>query len=67
KRPGQPSIEVNLFDFDRDIYGSEIKVEWYKRLRSEKKFGSVDELVEQISRDKEEAIRFFKERKPAEI
>jgi riboflavin kinase/FMN adenylyltransferase len=67
KRPGQPSIEVNLFDFDRDIYGSEIKVEWYKRLRSEKKFGSVDELVEQISRDKEEAIRFFRERKPAEI
>ncbi|WP_307894412.1 bifunctional riboflavin kinase/FAD synthetase [Bacillus swezeyi] len=66
KRPGQPSIEVNLFDFNREIYGSEMKIEWYKRLRSEKKFGSVDELVEQISKDKAEAIRFFKERKAAE-
>lgn len=36
KRPGQPSIEVNLFDFNREIYGSDIKIEWYKRLRSEK-------------------------------
>ncbi|MFN2746274.1 bifunctional riboflavin kinase/FAD synthetase [Bacillus sp. z60-18] len=61
KRPGQPSIEVNLFDFNREIYGSEMKIEWYKRLRSEKKFAGVDELVEQITKDKEEAIRFFEE------
>ncbi|ASB89567.1 bifunctional riboflavin kinase/FAD synthetase [Bacillus sonorensis] len=67
KRPGQPSIEVNLFDFNREIYGSDIKIEWYKRLRSEKKFGSVGELVAQITKDKEEATRYFKEGKLTEI
>ncbi|MEK5502088.1 bifunctional riboflavin kinase/FAD synthetase [Bacillus sp. FSL M8-0168] len=67
KRPDQPSIEVNLFDFNREIYGADIKVEWYRRLRSEKKFGSVDELVAQISKDREEAIRFFQEAKLTEI
>ncbi|MDA1475495.1 bifunctional riboflavin kinase/FAD synthetase [Bacillus changyiensis] len=67
KRPDQPSIEVNLFDFDEEIYGKQIRVEWHKRLRNEKKFGSMNDLIEQIRKDKHAAIRFFKERKLAEI
>lgn len=59
KRPEQPSIEVNLFDFDQDVYGAAIKIEWYKRIRSERKFNGIKELTEQIEKDKQEAIRYF--------
>ncbi|MCY7918377.1 bifunctional riboflavin kinase/FAD synthetase [Bacillus vallismortis] len=59
KRPEQPSIEVNLFDFDQEVYGSAIKIEWYKRIRSERKFNGIKELTEQIEKDKQEAIRYF--------
>ncbi|MED3512990.1 bifunctional riboflavin kinase/FAD synthetase [Bacillus subtilis] len=59
KRPEQPSIEVNLFDFDQEVYGAAIKIEWYKRIRSERKFNGIKELTEQIEKDKQEAIRYF--------
>lgn len=59
KRPEQPSIEVNLFDFDQEVYGAAIKIEWYKRVRSERKFNGIKELTEQIEKDKQEAIRYF--------
>lgn len=59
KRPEQPSIEVNLFDFDQEVYGAAIKIEWYKRIRSERKFNGIKELTEQIEKDKQEASRYF--------
>ncbi|ADP32182.1 bifunctional riboflavin kinase/FAD synthetase [Bacillus atrophaeus] len=59
KRPEQPSIEVHLFDFDQEVYGESIKIKWYKRIRSERKFSGIAELTEQIEKDKQEAIRFF--------
>ncbi|KIU12681.1 bifunctional riboflavin kinase/FAD synthetase [Bacillus subtilis] len=59
KRPEQPSIEVNLFDFDQEVYGAAIKIEWYKRIRSERKFNGIKELTEQIEKDKQEAISYF--------
>jgi riboflavin kinase/FMN adenylyltransferase len=46
-----PSFEVHLFDLDRDLYGAELRVHLLSRLREERKFGSVDELVAQIERD----------------
>lgn len=57
----EPKIEVHLFDFNDDIYGEEVTIEWHKRLRDEKKFSSIDELVKQISKDKVTAIKYFKE------
>ncbi|RFB19018.1 bifunctional riboflavin kinase/FAD synthetase [Bacillus sp. HNG] len=54
-----PSIEVHLFDFNEDIYKKEVIVEWHKRIRSEKKFSSIDELIKQIGRDKEQAKQYF--------
>ncbi|MEO5943557.1 MAG: bifunctional riboflavin kinase/FAD synthetase [Ferruginibacter sp.] len=48
-------IEVNIFDFDMDIYGETIKVTIKKRLRSEVKFKSLDELKAQLAKDKIEA------------
>jgi len=54
-----PSIEVHLFDFNEDIYSKEVTVEWHKRIRSEQKFSSVEELVKQIGQDKEHAKEYF--------
>ncbi|WP_332690316.1 bifunctional riboflavin kinase/FAD synthetase [Halalkalibacter lacteus] len=54
-----PSIEVHLFHFNQDIYGLEVEVYWYWRIRSEQKFSSVDDLIKQITLDKEEAITFL--------
>lgn len=45
-------VEVNIFDFDRVIYGRNIRIHAIKYLRPEEKFGSVEELVEQIGKDK---------------
>jgi len=52
-------IEVHIFDFDKDIYGERVTVDWYKRIRDEKKFSGIDELKAQIEKDKQEAIQFF--------
>jgi riboflavin kinase/FMN adenylyltransferase len=48
-------IEAYLLDFDGDLYGSELRLEFLKRLRGEKRFASVDALVEQMHRDAEQA------------
>ena len=45
------SIETNIFDFDDDIYGERIRVEFLKKIRPEIAFSSVNELVSQISKD----------------
>jgi riboflavin kinase / FMN adenylyltransferase len=49
-------IEVNIFDFDKDIYGEILTVHIYKRLRSEQKFNGLEELKEQLGKDKEQAV-----------
>lgn len=54
-------LEVHLFDFDKDIYGRHITVEFFSRLRDEKRFASIDELVKQIALDKDSAKDFFLE------
>jgi riboflavin kinase/FMN adenylyltransferase len=48
-------IEAFLLDFDGDIYGQPLRLEFLKRLRGEKRFESVDALVEQMRRDVDEA------------
>jgi riboflavin kinase/FMN adenylyltransferase len=47
----KPLLEVHIFDFDKDIYGEYIHVDFIARLRSEEKFADVDQLVEQMHRD----------------
>lgn len=44
-------LEVHLFDFDGDLYGMEVEVEFLRFVREERKFGSVEELRAQIGRD----------------
>jgi riboflavin kinase/FMN adenylyltransferase len=45
------SVETFIMDFDQDIYGWELRLNFVTRLRDEKKFGSLDELVAQITKD----------------
>lgn len=51
----KPLLEVHLFDFDRDIYGKYIHVDFISHIREEKKFDSIDELVAQMNKDAENA------------
>jgi riboflavin kinase/FMN adenylyltransferase len=47
-------VEAYLLDFDADIYGRELRLDFFERLRGERRFDSVDELVEQMGRDVEQ-------------
>lgn len=53
------TIEVNIFDFDEDIYNENIEVYFYERIRDEKKFNSVSDLKLQLNMDKNEALKIF--------
>ena len=48
-------LEIHLFDFDRDIYGSDLEVRFVRYLRPEKKFENVDMLARQIALDVKQA------------
>jgi riboflavin kinase/FMN adenylyltransferase len=52
------TIEVNLFDFDADIYGQKLEISLLEYIREEQKFGSVDLLKEQLNKDKKTALDF---------
>ena len=56
----QVLIESNLLGFHDEIYGKEIKVDFVKYIRTEKKFGSLSELVSQIARDSASALEILK-------
>jgi riboflavin kinase/FMN adenylyltransferase len=51
------TIEVHIFDFDYDIYEKEIKVRMITRIRDEIRFNGIDELREQLKKDKLEALK----------
>lgn len=53
------TIEVHLFDFHQDIYDQNIKVSLLRYIREEQKFGSVDELKNQLHQDQNEAQAFI--------
>jgi riboflavin kinase / FMN adenylyltransferase len=53
------TVEVNLFDFSADLYGKTLSVYFYDRIRDELKFDSLDQLVQQIHRDKQDVLKLF--------
>ena len=57
----EPSLQVeaHLLDYDGELYGKQLRVEFVDRLREEKRFDSVKELTAQISRDIERARTLF--------
>lgn len=52
---GPPLLEVHLLDFDGDLYGREMEVEFIERIRDELKFDSIPLMVAEMERDKERA------------
>jgi riboflavin kinase/FMN adenylyltransferase len=56
---GDLTIEVNIFDFDEDIYGEKITIEFVDRLRDEKKFKNIEALKAQLAKDKEMSIKIL--------
>ncbi len=53
------TIEVNVFDFDGDLYGKNVIVDWIDHIRAEQKFDSIDMLIKQIAEDKETAKKIL--------
>lgn len=55
----EKSIEVNFFGFDGNLYDEKIQVQLLHRIRDERKFGSVEELREQLKRDREQSLQLI--------
>lgn len=60
KEAGKPTLEVHLFDFNRDIYGLHVRVQFLKKLRDEEKFPGLEALKRQIAIDEAMARDYFK-------
>ena len=58
-RESTVSVEVNLFNFDGDLYGQSLSVEFIDFVRGEVKFNSKEELVARLHRDKEEVMKIL--------
>jgi riboflavin kinase/FMN adenylyltransferase len=55
EQPVSPRVEAHLLDFDRDLYGKEVQLDFLSRLRNEQRFSSVQALVDQIHQDIQKA------------
>jgi len=54
------TIEVNIFDFNKDIYHKEITISFVKRMRNEIKFDNLQALKKQLIKDKENTLSLLK-------
>lgn len=55
----KPTLEVNIFDFDEEIYGKSVEVELHQFIRPEMRFSGIDSLVSQIQSDEEQIKNYF--------
>jgi riboflavin kinase / FMN adenylyltransferase len=53
---GRRILEAHIFDFDGDLYGEWVRIEWIERLRDIQRFGSLELLKEQLERDRAGAL-----------
>jgi riboflavin kinase/FMN adenylyltransferase len=53
------TIEVHLFDFNKDLYGQKMQINLLKRIRNEEKFDSIQELQNQLKKDREYALAYL--------
>lgn len=54
-QPESPRVEAHILEFDKDLYDQKLQLEFIARLRDERRFSSIQELVAQIQRDIEQA------------
>jgi len=50
------SVEAHLLDFEGDLYGEWVRITWVKRLRDIERFASVEQLKEQMERDRADSL-----------
>jgi riboflavin kinase / FMN adenylyltransferase len=62
--PGETTVEAHVLDFEGDLYGRRLRLEFVDRLRAERAFGSPEALREQIGRDREDARRLLETPSP---
>lgn len=55
----EEKVEVNIFDFDREIYGAVVTVAVYRYLRPQEKYSSLDALKDQLAADKLESLKWL--------
>lgn len=55
------NVETNIFDFDADVYGACLRVNFYKFIRSERVFGSIEELKKEIEKNKQQVLEYFRQ------
>ena len=58
------SIEVNIFDFDQMIYGENVRIKWLDYLRSEEKFDSSQDLIDQLGKDQKDSEKILADLDP---
>lgn len=56
------TLEVNIFDFEGDLYGKQIAVDFIQRLRDERRFDSPEALVAQLEKDKQQVEQIFNQK-----
>ena len=52
-------VEMNIFDYSGMLYGKEMKISFIKRIRNEQKFKNLDDLSNQLRKDKLETIKII--------
>lgn len=62
---GPPAVEIHLLDFDGDLYGETVQINYLAFVRPEEKFPSAEEMRFQVLRDIDEARAYFAINKPA--
>ena len=58
---GGRTVEVNVLGYNGDLYGEHLQVQFLRRLRDEKKFDSVQELIVQMDKDKAMSLALAEE------
>ena len=58
-RDKEHSIEAHIFNFHEKIYGHDLEITFVRRLRAEKKFKTIDSLIQQIKKDESRAIHYL--------
>ena len=57
------TIETYFLDFSQDLYGQELNIQMLKRIRDERKFGDVDQLIEAMNKDLEQTKTYIQQLK----
>lgn len=67
KAGGRPVLEVHVFDWNEDLYGWHVRVDFMRKLRDEEKYVDLDTLTRQIALDVEHAKEYFRARDSAAL